>query len=324
MALPGADPAPEPRVSDFLSARDSTLEELILGRLLFEQAEPVIRKVVGSRLFTTPIQDREDIAGEVLADLIGRLRAMKSGTAATVIDQFRGYVASAAHHACSEYLRRRYPERHRLKNRVRYLIEKSNRYESWMDSNGATVCGPPAWRNRPASALAPELAAERPHRATAVELLDWLFQRLDAPLPLDSLVDLFAEVWAIRDQQTDLEAEDVVSNQPDPARLLEDRRALEHLWGEVTQLPVPQRIALLLNLRDANGDSALGHLPETGVASIRAIAQLLEMKAEELAAIWNRLPLEDREIAERLGITRQQVINLRAAARQRLARRTRR
>jgi DNA-directed RNA polymerase specialized sigma subunit len=36
--------------------------------------------------------------------------------------------------------------------------------------------------------------------------------------------------------------------------------------------------------------------------------------------LWRRLPVSDLEIAERLGVTRQQVINLRQAARQRLAR----
>ena len=45
------------------------------------------------------------------------------------------------------------------------------------------------------------------------------------------------------------------------------------------------------------------------------------LRAEELAGMWNSLPLDDRGIAERLGITRQQVINLRKSARARLARR---
>ena len=44
------------------------------------------------------------------------------------------------------------------------------------------------------------------------------------------------------------------------------------------------------------------------------------MPPEHLAEIWNELPLDDRTIAGHLGLTRQQVINLRSAARQRLAR----
>jgi hypothetical protein len=37
--------------------------------------------------------------------------------------------------------------------------------------------------------------------------------------------------------------------------------------------------------------------------------------------LWNRLPLEDNEIAARLNLERQQVINLRSTAREKLERR---
>jgi hypothetical protein len=47
------------------------------------------------------------------------------------------------------------------------------------------------------------------------------------------------------------------------------------------------------------------------------------MTADDLAGLWHELPLDDRRIAERLAVTRQQVINLRKAARARLARRAR-
>jgi hypothetical protein len=66
---------------------------------------------------------------------------------------------------------------------------------------------------------------------------------------------------------------------------------------------------------------ALELFPLTGVASIRAIASVLEIPAEEFAEIWNMLPLDDLAIAERLQVTRQQVINLRKSARKRLERR---
>ncbi len=324
MASEGAVPAPEVRVADFLSAADPALEERVLSRLLFEQADPVIRRVVQSRLFNTPPQDREDIVGEVLLDLVERLREMKRQHSAANIDQFRGYAASAAHHASSEYLRRRYPERHRVKNRVRYLIDKSPGFDSWQDEAGVSVCGPSQWKKRPSQPIPAGVPAQLSGRMAPAEILTRLFNLLEAPARLDDVVEVFAGVWMVRDQPAGCNEEEIASDQPDPMRILESRRALESLWSEVVLLPLPQRIALLLNLRDTHGDSALGHLPEAGIASLRSIAVLLEMKAEELAGMWNRLPLEDREIAERLGITRQQVINLRASARQRLARRTRR
>jgi predicted DNA-binding protein (UPF0251 family) len=62
-------------------------------------------------------------------------------------------------------------------------------------------------------------------------------------------------------------------------------------------------------------------LPRTGTASLRVIADALDIPLPDLARLWHTLPLDDAQIAERLGVTRQQVINLRKSARDRLARR---
>lgn len=107
----------------------------------------------------------------------------------------------------------------------------------------------------------------------------------------------------------------------DPEAALDRRTWLTRLWAEIRELPLPQRIALLFHIRSEEGTSALFLLPVTGIAGIRQIAEMLGMAAEELGALWNRLPLDDLTTAARLGLTRQQVINLRKSARERLARR---
>jgi len=76
-----------------------------------------------------------------------------------------------------------------------------------------------------------------------------------------------------------------------------------------------------MNLRAGDATPALTMLPLTGIASIREIAETLEIATEEFARLWNLLPLDDLAIADLLGITRQQVINLRKSARERLTRR---
>src|SRR5262249_51617412 len=96
---------------------------------------------------------------------------------------------------------------------------------------------------------------------------------------------------------------------------------LQQLWDEVRQLPRQQRVALLLNLRDTEGRGCIALLPALGIATLRRLAEALEMSAEGLAEIWNETPLEDAKIAELLRLTRQQVINARKSARKRLARR---
>ncbi|MCM3903273.1 MAG: hypothetical protein ND866_16330, partial [Pyrinomonadaceae bacterium] len=103
---------------------------------------------------------------------------------------------------------------------------------------------------------------------------------------------------------------------------VEHRSYLQRLWSEILGLPPGQRTALLLNLRDVQ-EGVIVLLPLTGVATIRQIAEAVAIPTEEFARLWNDLPLDDAAVAIRLGVTRQQVINLRKSARARLARRMR-
>jgi RNA polymerase sigma factor (sigma-70 family) len=110
---------------------------------------------------------------------------------------------------------------------------------------------------------------------------------------------------------------------PDAALALERRTHLSLLWQEIRQLPQRQAVALILHLRDGQGSAAVSLLPLTGIASLRDVARVTGLEPERLAEIWNRLPLEDSAIAALLQVTRQQVINLRKSARERLTRRMR-
>jgi hypothetical protein len=60
-----------------------------------------------------------------------------------------------------------------------------------------------------------------------------------------------------------------------------------------------------------------------GIATFRQMAEALGMSPEKLPELWSELPLEDTRIAELLQLTRQQVINARKSARNRLTRRLR-
>ena len=111
---------------------------------------------------------------------------------------------------------------------------------------------------------------------------------------------------------------------PTADTILEHRDALEVLWREIRRLPRPQRAALLLNLRDADGGNAVALLVLLGVATFEAVAAAIGIAPEALASVWSTMPLDDLEIGRQLGLSRQQVINLRKAARRRLERFTKR
>jgi RNA polymerase sigma factor (sigma-70 family) len=101
----------------------------------------------------------------------------------------------------------------------------------------------------------------------------------------------------------------------------ERRELMARLWSEIAALRPLQRAALLLNLRDHHGGNALLLFLLLGIAGIDALASAAGMGADELVQLWNDLPLDDLTIAARLGVSRQQVINLRKSARERLSRR---
>lgn len=85
----------------------------------------------------------------------------------------------------------------------------------------------------------------------------------------------------------------------------------ERLWQEVGALPPRQRVALLLGMEP---DELL-----TLQFKQSEIARALDLSLADLLSLWRGLPLSDRQIAHRLGVSN--VSNLRKCARERLARR---
>ncbi|MFP5247165.1 MAG: hypothetical protein ACLGH0_10765, partial [Thermoanaerobaculia bacterium] len=156
-------------------------------------------------------------------------------------------------------------------------------------------------------ALSPSASSSRRAESPSLhEQLFELFVETGGPLLLQSIV---AALW---EKPSELERvpEPVAPAAPEPVEVT-------RLWTEIRALPLRQRSALLLNLRDDNGENALVHL---GV-SMSELASALEMREAKLEQLWNELPLDDNRIGVLIGATRQQVINLRKCARERLVRR---
>jgi hypothetical protein len=126
-----------------------------------------------------------------------------------------------------------------------------------------------------------------------------IFNHLGSPIEFDKLVGVLATLLPFRDQlmeSTDQNGNAIGSptaGAPDPAWQVEKRIFLERLWEEVRRLPLNQRAALLLNLREAEGGGCIALFPATGVATFRQLADTLEMSPEKFAELWNELPLED-------------------------------
>jgi RNA polymerase sigma factor (sigma-70 family) len=336
----------DPLLHPFLQAEDESQAQGLLEQVIAEHAQPLVCEIVHSKLRpahpdsrgTVTPQEAEDVCNEAVVQLLGRLRDLHDGSEEDgAIANFRGYVATVAYNFCTQSLRQRYPERHRLKNRLRYLLNHDPRFALWEDARGSLLCGLAEWKD----AAVPPLPSGKSGLQNSLHqkpnlrqlppraLIQALFTLCGRPVELDELVGVAGDIWGIQDLRR-IESHEATDGEiwnrlPDPrvnvAMLVERRMYLAALWKEIGELRPRQRAALLLNLHDAGGQDMLPLFVLVDVARFSEIASALDMTMEELADLWDDLPLEDATIAQRMGLTRQQVINLRKSARERLARR---
>jgi DNA-directed RNA polymerase specialized sigma24 family protein len=312
----------------------------ILSQLITVHAEPVIKGVIRFKLRRnsfreTQREEADDIHQEVVLQLLAQLQRFRKIPDSHPITDLRGMAAIIAHRTCARWMRRQFPERHALKNRLHYLLTRQRGFALWQDSEGKLLTGYAVWQTQLQTTRSlPEIekwpahirALKSDKAQQLADLLSSLFNYLGGPVEFDELVSGMAALQGISDQPVESVADDEdtfepAAPEPDPAWRIEKKFFLQRLWEELQQLPLNQRAALLLNLKDATGFAAITLFPATGIASLRQLAVALEMSAEELARMWNDLPIEDTRIAELTGLTRQQVINARKSGRERLARR---
>lgn len=318
----------DPVLRELIEAPDDSARRERLERLLVDRAQPTIAAVI--RRFTrfedaiSP-HDAEDIAATASLRLMRKLEAFETRQDDAIRD-FDGYVATLAYRTIYDVLRERHPERMRLKNQIRYLLGHDARFALWSTPAG-TACGLRVWSGR--TDFAGSFTIERGMATRAMldrdrpgDALAAVFQRAGRPLGLATLVRILVELWDVVEVRHDAADESLSTHLPSPASRYETREFLACLWNEIRLLPANQRAALLLNLRGPDGVNAVALIVFVGVARFDEIAEVLGLGEEELVAVWDDLPLDDLTIAARLGLTRQQVINLRRSARARLSRRT--
>jgi RNA polymerase sigma factor (sigma-70 family) len=317
-----------------LEANDDKADELLL-QLINVHAEPVIKGVIRFKLRLSSSQraESDDIYQEVILQLLAQLQKFRKLPDGYPIGDVRGMAAVIAHRTCARWLRRQFPERHALKNRLHYLVTRQRGFALWQNTEGQLVAGFAAWQEQklPLRRATDNLSLHVRPPKTGKELADTIaaiFNHVRGPIEFDELLAAVASLLGVSDQPIESLAEDddAVASvadvaEPDPAWRIEKRMFLQRLWEELQELPRNQRAALLLNLKEASGAGCITLFPATGIATLRQLANTLEMTAEAFAELWNELPLEDAKIAELLGLSRQQVINARKSGRERLARR---
>ena len=323
-------------IDPLLRIKNPDEQRVFIENLFSTQVEPLVRRTIRTRIDPSlrTKQDEEDISGESLLRLWRQVQKWFVEPDQPAFTNFPGYVASITINCCREHFRTKFPRRWHLRNRLRYVLSHSAELHIWKSPEGNWLTGFSSWVQRlpmkeqdlvRVRQLTQALQTFTGHAKKLEHLVQQILRIANGPLLLDDLLAVVMTVPGIREQFQDIQVE----NGTDVERLTnrdsnlmiagEHKDYLERLWIEICALPLKQRAALLLNLRDADGYDVITIFPATSTANLPQIAEALQISIDELAELWNDLPLDDNRIAKRLDLTRQQVINLRKSARERLA-----
>lgn len=297
-----------------------------IERLILTEVRPVMTAILGRYGRSGTLlhdADIDDLAASIDLRMLETLRAIH-GRRHDVIHDLRRYSATLTYNTINAFLRKQYPQRARLKNRVRYALTNDERLALWIADVGPAG-GLRRWSGS-AEALDQVPPATTVERAVAGEshagVLVEVFAAARRPVLVEALVDFLQQAWNMPGAAAEEPlSDDIPADVPDGGQRAQDLNFARALWSEIRELRPLQRKALLLNLRYDGDLDILPLLILSGVATLFDLAAALELSKPELVALWKQLPLEDSRIAELLGVTRQQVINLRKSARERLSRR---
>ncbi|HEV8426714.1 MAG TPA: hypothetical protein VGQ41_02305, partial [Pyrinomonadaceae bacterium] len=154
--------------------------------------------------------------------------------------------AIIAHRTCSRWLRRQFPERHALKNRLHYLLTRQRGLALWQDENGKQVAGFAMWQNQSVIQVRALLEGEALEEQIRMlksgtlhdlaEAVATIFNHVRGPIEFDELVGTLAALLGISEQPIESLAEDqdalafvADAANPNPAWQIEKRIFLQRL-----------------------------------------------------------------------------------------------
>ena len=312
----------DPRLQPFLEAGTAVGADCELARLL-ELATALITRVVLHRFRQTAFPGVDDAVSEARSRIVARLLRLRSEHAAAPprplppLSDFEAYVCGIAANTCTDLLRLCDPDRAKQLNRLRYLLEKRTTrhgFALWESAGNENLAGFEMWRGK-----VPETFSEARHLrlltdpcAAASEafgaggwssldlptLVAGLLTWLGGPLKLSALTDAVVRLqtaptvpMVVPKGDPDRESAELEPVDPclSPSDELRWKEYLSWLWEQTGRLTAPQRSAFLLH------SHCLHELEFAGLISVRQAASALALAAEQMAGLWNILPLERRE-----------------------------
>lgn len=255
--------------------------------------------------------DALDLLSAVRLKLLQRLRACPDQDH---IKALPSYAATIAYNACSDLLRSRYPQRTRLRNRLRRVLERSPAHVLHSDRNGELQCQAVNWADNkpraepeqvlrlrmcPGDYLPEDFLSESLDEippAALLSLVDSILDYVDGVVSFDDLTSIACaclHVEDVPDESLPQSADDnhysaLKSREHGGYSLWLSTERMKLLWEALTQLLPWHRAAFLLNLRE--GD--IGAFPYYGVASVEQIGSSLGFTIQQYTVLADQLMLD--------------------------------
>lgn len=331
----------DPVLRPFLAAETDEGAEECLNRIFLDPIIPQIRRVLAAYLTLTSF-DRDEISAEAQARVLRRLQELRRSDNGKLhpkgkILDFKAYVATVVYNARKDLIHSRQPEWRRINHRIRRLADDPDSGICFTQlGNGQELVG---LISSNAQATDVGIAIDRVrsafpnHLFLPIQILvPALLENADGGLLCKDLVRAVFELTGAGSLEEIEISEDLndlkTSSENDDAIARRQEAALRQIWEEIVRFPPNQRKTMILSLRENRSTEAVSLLLRKRIATIREIAESLEVTVDEFAVIFDQLPMSSAEIAKFLGIEggprtskEQKVDNLRRIARDLLRRR---
>jgi hypothetical protein len=326
----------DPLLHPFLRAPNEDAAKDELDILFRTEAIPIIQKIINQRLGGGSISrrpdsiderdlDTQDLRQQTLMALTAHLWHVYTNPKKSRITGFHGYVAGVSFNAWRAAVRDETPIWTRLSFRLAYLCRESagqTGLTKWQDAKHGSLVGFTVW-SRKRLAPAPHFVLleqtsieELPSPNTPLpEIAAWVLQQASGPLLWNDFVTAVAFILQVKDERISLDRNNpetlLRAQQPRSQTGGEslNRDRLRNLWEQLQSLDRKERAVLLLKAED------LLDFELSQVATLQDLSVSLGIPLTQILSLLPRLPLDDHQIAQLLGIRRQTVVNLRSQAR---------
>lgn len=324
---------------DFLSAKTEIDAENFLNRLFEETIIPQIRKVLASYI-TLSSDEKDEIQSDAQTRILAKLWKLRAENAPTKpIRDFSAYISTITFNSRKDFILRKQPEWRRIDYRLRRLKEEKDCvWHFFSDADGNEFVGLKKGEKQHSEIELEEIISliceKYPNHLflKTQELVPSILEIARGAMTKNEMIKASLEITESANfEEIELpeEMSEFLSHSEDEYLLSQRQTGFLHrIWDEIKTFPPNQRKVLLLSLKESRRTEAVSLLLKKRIATIKEIADALEISLEGFSDIFAKLPMTSQEIAEFLDIKdsektskEQKIDNLRRIARDLLRRR---